>query len=154
MYRSTISYESLAESLADSIGSSVLFVALPYLAPAIDLESEPFEDPKSPVASDHDFVDPLFDSKPFIAAYPSSPPPSPAHSRPSHKRPRSSPSSSAGSPSKRCRESPAPASPTPVIHSVPIELLPPHKRFTASERIETINREVVTLIARLAAVET
>ncbi|GJX93220.1 hypothetical protein Tco_0347806 [Tanacetum coccineum] len=66
MYRSTISYESLAESLADSIGSSVLSVALPYLTPAIDLESEPFKDPESPVASDHDFVDPSFDSEPFI----------------------------------------------------------------------------------------
>ncbi|GKE59628.1 hypothetical protein Tco_1498813 [Tanacetum coccineum] len=222
MSRSTISYESLAESLADNIGSSVSSVALPYLAPAIDSESEPFEDPKSPVASDHDFVEPLFDSELFIdhvsptisaaldpddeplaqaapaiapestpvlsppiapyrpgktvqgprktvrpqpplppsilarvdnwiAAYPSSPPPSPAHSGPSRKRPRSSPSSSAGSPPKRCRESPAPASPT--LHSVPVELLPPRKRFTTSERIETLEREVVSLTARLAAVE-
>ncbi|GJS31193.1 hypothetical protein Tco_0491813 [Tanacetum coccineum] len=58
-----------------------------------------------------------------------------------------------GSPPKRCRESPAPASPAPALHSVPVELLPPRKRFTASERIKTLKREVVTLTARLVAVE-
>ncbi|GJT38446.1 hypothetical protein Tco_0938311 [Tanacetum coccineum] len=57
------------------------------------------------------------------------------------------------SPPKRCRESPAPASPAPALHSVPVELLPPRKRFTASERIKTLKREVVTLTARLVAVE-
>ncbi|GKB92012.1 hypothetical protein Tco_0964284 [Tanacetum coccineum] len=89
----------------------------------------------------------------WITTYPSSPPRSPAYSGPSRKRPRSLPSSSTGSPPKRWRESPTPASPTPTLHYVSAELLPPRKRFTALERIETLEREVVTLTARLAAVE-
>ncbi|GJZ78433.1 hypothetical protein Tco_0643270 [Tanacetum coccineum] len=88
-----------------------------------------------------------------ITAYPSSPPRSPAHSGPSRKRPLSLPSSSTGSPPKRCRESPTLASPAPTLHYLSAELLPPRKRFTALERIETLEREVVTLTARLAAVE-
>ncbi|GKE35586.1 hypothetical protein Tco_1454908 [Tanacetum coccineum] len=48
------------------MGSSVSSAALPYLAPAIDSKSEPFEDPESPVASDYDSVEPLFDSEPFV----------------------------------------------------------------------------------------
>nr|GEU45668.1 putative reverse transcriptase domain-containing protein [Tanacetum cinerariifolium] len=242
----------------NSIGSFVSSAALPYLAPTIDAVSKPFKDPKSPVASDHDSVEPLFDLEPFvdhasraisaatdpddeplgsldttgyyggsefskddpsednsvddlsgideslpaqaalavahesspvlsppiapyrpqktvqgprktvrpqpplplsilaradewIAVYPSSPPPSLAHSGPSHKRPRSSPSSFVGSPPKSCRESLAPASLAHALHFVPVELLTPPKMFTASERIKTLEKKVVALIARLAA---
>ncbi|GJV23725.1 hypothetical protein Tco_1376420 [Tanacetum coccineum] len=87
----------------------------------------------------------------WIAAYLSSPPPSPARSGPSRMRPQSSPSSSSGPPPKRCRVSLAPASPAPTLHYVPTELLPPRKRFIALERIETLKREVVSLTTRLAA---
>nr|GEY07190.1 hypothetical protein [Tanacetum cinerariifolium] len=66
MSRSTILNESLAESLANSMGSFVSSGTLPYLAPAISSESEPFEEPESPVASNHDFVEPSFDSELFI----------------------------------------------------------------------------------------
>ncbi|GKB35299.1 putative reverse transcriptase domain-containing protein [Tanacetum coccineum] len=89
----------------------------------------------------------------WIAKYPYLPLPSPAHSGPSYMRPRSSPSSSAGPPPKRCRVSPTPASQAPALHSVSIELLPPHKRFTTLERIKTLEREVKSLIARLAVAE-
>nr|GEY13913.1 hypothetical protein [Tanacetum cinerariifolium] len=67
----------------------------------------------------------------WIAAYPSSPSPSPARSGPSCKRPESSPSS-------LCRESPAPSL---VLHYVLVELLPPRKRVTALEMIEALERE-------------
>ncbi|GKF62124.1 hypothetical protein Tco_0182178 [Tanacetum coccineum] len=66
MSRSTISYESLAESLADSLESSVSSVVLPYAAPVMDSEPEPLEEPESPVASDHDFVEPSFNSELFV----------------------------------------------------------------------------------------
>ncbi|GJZ31320.1 hypothetical protein Tco_0576367 [Tanacetum coccineum] len=56
MSHSTISYESIAESM----GSSVPSAMVPYPAPAADLESEPFEDPASPVASDFNSVVPSF----------------------------------------------------------------------------------------------
>ncbi|GJV49327.1 hypothetical protein Tco_1439539 [Tanacetum coccineum] len=254
MSRSTISYESLAESLADSMGSFVSSVALPYFVPTIDSESEPFEEHELPVASDYDSVEPSLDSDPFvdhaspaisavsdpddeplgspntadyyrgsefseddpsedvstdaaldtdeppilplpafypqtspifpapvilpgkeppvrtpfrtfslrtrtiqtprksvrpqpplplpilarvdawIAAYPSSPPPLPAHLGPSH--PASPPAASA-----------------PVLPATPVKMLPPRKRFTTLERTETLEREVVTLTARLAAAE-
>nr|GEX42099.1 hypothetical protein [Tanacetum cinerariifolium] len=72
-------------------------------------------------------------------------------------KPRSSSPSSTRPPPKRCRVSPNPASPPaalalvlPIIH---VEMLPPHKRFTISERIETLKREVMTMITRLAATE-
>ncbi|GKA23991.1 hypothetical protein Tco_0710024 [Tanacetum coccineum] len=48
--------------------------------------------------------------------------------------------------SQEGRVSPAPASPAPALHSVPIELLPPRKSFTASKRIETLERERVEFI--------
>ncbi|GJX99734.1 hypothetical protein Tco_0356753 [Tanacetum coccineum] len=60
----------------------------------------------------------------WIAAYPSSPPPSPA----------------------RSGTSPA------FAPALPVKMLPPRKRFTASKRIETLKREVESLTARLAAV--
>ncbi|GJU93327.1 hypothetical protein Tco_1318083 [Tanacetum coccineum] len=66
MSRSTISYESLAQSVADSLGSSVSSAALPYVAPVVDSESDPFEDPKLPVASDADSVEPSVDSELFV----------------------------------------------------------------------------------------
>ncbi|GKD12461.1 putative reverse transcriptase domain-containing protein [Tanacetum coccineum] len=77
----------------------------------------------------------------WIVAYLSSPQLSSPRLGPSRRRPRSSPSSSLGPPPKRGRVSPAPASPAPALHSVPIELLPPRKSFTASKRIETLERE-------------
>ncbi|GJU54036.1 hypothetical protein Tco_1227750 [Tanacetum coccineum] len=77
----------------------------------------------------------------WIAAYPSSPPSSPARLGPSHNRPRSSPSSSSGPPPKRCGVSLTPALPAHALHYVPIELLPPQNRFIASERIEALERE-------------
>ncbi|GJS68610.1 hypothetical protein Tco_0683175 [Tanacetum coccineum] len=93
----------------------------------------------------------------WIARYPSSPPPSPAYSRPSHKRPRSSSPSSTRPPLTRCRVSPDPTSPPGasvlVLPAIPVKMLPPRKRFTASERIKTLEREVVTLTASLAAAE-
>ncbi|GKC23294.1 hypothetical protein Tco_1025444 [Tanacetum coccineum] len=59
-----------------------------------------------------------------------------------------------------------PVSPTPALPiagelaviasalpSVPIELLPPHKRFTTIERIETLEIEVKSLTARLTEAE-
>nr|GFB30957.1 hypothetical protein [Tanacetum cinerariifolium] len=61
----------------------------------------------------------------------------------------------------RCRVSPTPALHiaaelavmTHVLPSMPIELLPPCKRFTAMEMIQTLKREVVSLRVRLAAVK-
>nr|GEW83443.1 zf-CCHC domain-containing protein/DUF4219 domain-containing protein/UBN2 domain-containing protein [Tanacetum cinerariifolium] len=50
-------YESLDESLADSLGSSISSAALPYAVLVVDLE---FEDPESPIASDHDSIKPYF----------------------------------------------------------------------------------------------
>ncbi|GJV27991.1 hypothetical protein Tco_1384439 [Tanacetum coccineum] len=94
----------------------------------------------------------------WIAALPSSPPTSPAHSGPSCKRPRSSsPSSSARLPPKRCRVSPDPASSlaasTPILPIIPVEMLPSCTRFTTSERAETLEREVVSLTTRLDIAE-
>ncbi|GKG36022.1 hypothetical protein Tco_0443700, partial [Tanacetum coccineum] len=58
---------------------------------------------------------------------------------------------------KRCKVSPDPASPpaasAPVLPATPVKMLPPRKRFTTLERTETLEREVVTLTARLAAAE-
>ncbi|GJS64881.1 hypothetical protein Tco_0679445 [Tanacetum coccineum] len=59
---STISYESIAESMGSSIASAMV----PYPAPNDDSESEPFEDPASPVASDFDYAEPYFNSEPFL----------------------------------------------------------------------------------------
>ncbi|GJZ31834.1 hypothetical protein Tco_0576881 [Tanacetum coccineum] len=86
----------------------------------------------------------------------SSPLQSPARSRPSRKRSRPLPSPSR----KRCR-SPSPAALTlvelalaaPALPSIPIELLPPHKRFGTIKRIETAKREIESLQARLAVAE-
>nr|GFC40888.1 hypothetical protein [Tanacetum cinerariifolium] len=47
-------------------------------------------------------------------------------------------------PPKRCRVLHAPALPESALSSVPIELLPPRKRFTASERIENLEKEVTS----------
>ncbi|GKA88376.1 putative reverse transcriptase domain-containing protein [Tanacetum coccineum] len=96
--------------------------------------------------------------KNWIAALPSSPPTSPSHSGPSCKSPRSSsPSSSAGPPPKRCRVSPDPASSlaasTPILPIIHVEMLPSCERFTTSERVETLEREVVSLTTRLAIAE-
>ncbi|GKD20670.1 hypothetical protein Tco_1222373, partial [Tanacetum coccineum] len=90
---------------------------------------------------------------------------SPARSGPSYRRSRSSsPSNSPHSLSphhKRYRVSPTPALPiagelaviASALPSVPIELLPPHKRFTTIERIETLEIEVKSLTARLTEAE-
>ncbi|GJS05282.1 hypothetical protein Tco_0321790 [Tanacetum coccineum] len=48
------------------MGSSVSSDVLPYAAPVVDSEFEPFEDPESLVASDHDSVEPSFDSELFV----------------------------------------------------------------------------------------
>ncbi|GJW16312.1 hypothetical protein Tco_0020445 [Tanacetum coccineum] len=61
MSASTISFKSLAES----IGSFVTPAIVPYPALVVDLESEPFEDPVLPVASDSDPVELSYNSKPF-----------------------------------------------------------------------------------------
>ncbi|GJR35636.1 reverse transcriptase domain-containing protein [Tanacetum coccineum] len=183
MSGSTILYESLAESLADSLESSVSSVVLPYAAPVVDSEPEPLEEPESPLTADYygglEFSkdDPLEDDSTDIAsgascAYPiqdslprdmysldveevSS---TPTSSTTTYScTPRSSSPSSIGPPPKRCRVSPNPASPpaasAPVLPAIPVEMLPPRKRFIVSERIKTLKREVVTLTARLAAVE-
>ncbi|GJU55061.1 hypothetical protein Tco_1228775 [Tanacetum coccineum] len=50
MSRCTISYESLAKSMGSFVASAII----PYSAPVVDLESKPFKDPVSPVASDSD----------------------------------------------------------------------------------------------------
>ncbi|GJW74655.1 hypothetical protein Tco_0134025 [Tanacetum coccineum] len=63
-------------------------------------------------------------------------------------RPRSPSSSFAGPPPKRCRVSPALALPIHALLVVPIKLLPPHKRFTAIERVETLEREVKDAIQK------
>ncbi|GJR56515.1 hypothetical protein Tco_1407036 [Tanacetum coccineum] len=91
-------------------------------------------------------------SSPSLPPSPSSPLPSPSpsltHSGPPRKRSCPSPSSSAGPSQKRCR-SPLLAYPTPAelelapasSPSIPIELLPPRKRFGAIERIKTLKKE-------------
>nr|GEX46799.1 hypothetical protein [Tanacetum cinerariifolium] len=66
MSRSTISYESLAQSVADSLGSSVSSAVLPYTASVMDLEFDPFEDLESQVASDADSVEPSVASELFV----------------------------------------------------------------------------------------
>nr|GEV72126.1 hypothetical protein [Tanacetum cinerariifolium] len=66
MSHSTISYESLAQSVADSLGSSVSSAVLPYTASVMDLESDPFEDLESQVASDADSVEPSVASELFV----------------------------------------------------------------------------------------
>ncbi|GJT39636.1 reverse transcriptase domain-containing protein [Tanacetum coccineum] len=65
MFRSTISYESLAESLAERMGSSVASGIVPDHAPNVDSESEPMEALASPVVSDSDSVEPSLKSEPF-----------------------------------------------------------------------------------------
>nr|GEV87888.1 RNA-directed DNA polymerase, eukaryota [Tanacetum cinerariifolium] len=54
---------------------------------------------------------------------------------------------------KRCRVSPTPALLAHALPSVPVNLLPPHKRFSSMERIETLEREVDSLTTRLAEAE-
>ncbi|GJV93503.1 hypothetical protein Tco_1541316 [Tanacetum coccineum] len=78
----------------------------------------------------------------------SSPPPLPTHFGPSHKRSHPSPSPSIGPSRTRCRSpSPSPSAlaelalAAPALPSIPIDLLPPHKRFGAIERIEIAKRE-------------
>ncbi|GJT97251.1 hypothetical protein Tco_1092769 [Tanacetum coccineum] len=61
MSHSTISYESITESM----GSFVASAMVPYPASAAGSESEPFEDLTSSVVSDSDSVEPSFNSEPF-----------------------------------------------------------------------------------------
>nr|GEX57164.1 hypothetical protein [Tanacetum cinerariifolium]GEY54728.1 hypothetical protein [Tanacetum cinerariifolium] len=65
MSRSTISYESLAKSLAERIGSSVASGIVHDHAPDVDLETEPMEAPASPLVFDSDSVEPSLNSDPF-----------------------------------------------------------------------------------------
>ncbi|GJR99741.1 hypothetical protein Tco_0316250 [Tanacetum coccineum] len=70
------------------------------------------------------------------------------------------PSPSIGPSHRRCR-SPSPAPPAlvelvlaaPALPSIPIDLLPPGKRFGAIERIKTAVREIESLRDRLVASE-
>nr|GEZ23310.1 hypothetical protein [Tanacetum cinerariifolium]GEZ31827.1 hypothetical protein [Tanacetum cinerariifolium] len=62
MSRSTISYESLAESMGSSVASAIV----PDHAPNVDSESEPMEAPALPVVSDFDSFEPSLNSKPFL----------------------------------------------------------------------------------------
>ncbi|GKB35298.1 hypothetical protein Tco_0880240 [Tanacetum coccineum] len=64
MSRPTISYGSLAKSLVESIRSSTASAIAPYHAPTAS-DSEPFEAPASPIASDSDSIEPSFNSDPF-----------------------------------------------------------------------------------------
>ncbi|GJR69787.1 hypothetical protein Tco_0015852 [Tanacetum coccineum] len=74
-----------------------------------------------------------------VAAPPSpSPPPSPL-----------SPLSSSSPPLSPSRS----ALLAPALPTVPVDLIPPRKRFGAMERIETLKREVESLAARLVAAE-
>ncbi|GJY45983.1 hypothetical protein Tco_0435046 [Tanacetum coccineum] len=142
--------------------------ALPVVTADSELEAELLGSPAT-----FDYYDGL-EAHRIVTAPPSpSPPPSPlsplpssslllspAHFRPFRKRSRPSPSSSAGPSRKRCR-SPSPAALTsaelalvaPALPSIPIDLLPPHKRFDAIERIKTAEREIESLRARLATTE-
>ncbi|GKE06060.1 hypothetical protein Tco_1398078 [Tanacetum coccineum] len=72
---------------------------------------------------------------------------------PSRKRSRPSSSSSAGPPHKRCRVSPTPTLLAPTLPFIPMELPPPRKRFCVVERMEAAEREIESLIARLAVAE-
>nr|GEX45511.1 hypothetical protein [Tanacetum cinerariifolium] len=93
---------------------------------AIDSDSEPFEEPKSPIASNHDSVELSFDSESFLdhaSLY----------------------IFAASNPDDELLAS------APTLPAFPFEMLPPRKRFTALERIGTIERDVESLIARLAA---
>ncbi|GJU28374.1 putative reverse transcriptase domain-containing protein [Tanacetum coccineum] len=90
----------------------------------------------------------------------SSPPPSSDCFGPSRKRSHPSPSPYIGPSRRRCR-SPSQVAPAlaelalaaPALPSIPIDLLPPRKRFGAIERIETAEREIESLRARLVASE-
>ncbi|GJS40945.1 putative reverse transcriptase domain-containing protein [Tanacetum coccineum] len=170
-------------------------------------ESEPFKEPESPVTSDHDSIEPSFDSEPFIdhaslaisaASNPNDEPlgspdtagyyggsefsednpsedgytdaASNTDEQPIPPLPTFYPQTSPIFPalvippgqeppvrtlitSQEYKELLAPASPAPSLHFVSVELLPPCKRFTTSERIETLEREVVSLTTRFAAAE-
>nr|GEW31464.1 retrovirus-related Pol polyprotein from transposon TNT 1-94 [Tanacetum cinerariifolium] len=96
--------------------------ALPYLAPAIDSDSEPFEEPESPIASDHDSVELSFDSESFLdhaSLY----------------------IFAASNPDDE------PLASAPTLPAFPFEMLPPRKRFTASERIGTLERGTYNQVA-------
>ncbi|GKA93330.1 hypothetical protein Tco_0815316 [Tanacetum coccineum] len=142
------------ESLLAQAAPAIAFESPPVLSPPI----APYR-PRKIVQGPRKTVQPQTPLPPsilvriddWIAAYLSSPPPSPARSGPSRMRPRSSPLSSSGPPPKRSRVSLAPALPSSALHYVPTKLLPPRKRFTALERIETLEREVESLTTRLAA---
>ncbi|GJZ81700.1 hypothetical protein Tco_0646694 [Tanacetum coccineum] len=71
------------------------------------------------------------------------------------------PTDASSGPSRRIHRSPLLAAPTLTelalaalaLPSIPIDLLPPRKRFGAIERIETAKREIESLRARLAGAE-
>ncbi|GJS64883.1 hypothetical protein Tco_0679447 [Tanacetum coccineum] len=170
---STISYESIAESMGSSIASAMV----PYPAPNDDSESEPFEDPASPgLLSDYFDILSYFNSvdrlgrgvSPTVSVA-SDPDDEPLGSPDTtdYYGGRSRSSSPLNSPHslsphhKRCRVSPTPSLPTagelaviePALPSMPIKLLPPRKRFTTIERIKTLEIEVKSLTARLIEAE-
>ncbi|GJZ60420.1 hypothetical protein Tco_0616236 [Tanacetum coccineum] len=169
MSRSTISYESLAESLAKKSepfkGHELLVASDPNsVEPSFDLE--PFLDHASPAvfaALDPD-DEPIEDGSIDVASStnePSIPPLPTFYPQTSHilvapvillgHEPPVRP------PPKRCRVSPDPASSlaasTPILPIIPVEMLPSCERFTTSERVETLEREVVSLTTRLAVAE-
>nr|GEY07840.1 hypothetical protein [Tanacetum cinerariifolium] len=61
MSRSTISFESLDESIESFIAHAIV----PHPAPVVDSDSEPFEDPASPVVSDSNSFVASLNSEPF-----------------------------------------------------------------------------------------
>ncbi|GJT58556.1 hypothetical protein Tco_1002089 [Tanacetum coccineum] len=160
MSRSTISYESLAESMGSFVASAIV----PDHASNVDSESEPMEAPASPVVSDSDSFEPSLNSESFSR---SDTPVGSAASDPDDE-PLGSPDTAeyfggfefskddpsedgsidalSGPPPKGCRVSPAHA-----LHSMPTKLLSPRKRFIASKRVEALEREVDSLTARLVA---
>ncbi|GJS59769.1 hypothetical protein Tco_0654553 [Tanacetum coccineum] len=135
-------------------------------------QSVPVSDPQSPpalsapIAPYRDRVTATTPPSPSPVPSPLSPlsssssPPSPARSEPSCKRSRPSPSPSAG-PSRKRRRSPSPAALTsaelalaaPALPAIRIDLLPPRKRFGAIKMIETADKEIELLSARLVAAE-
>ncbi|GKA19676.1 putative reverse transcriptase domain-containing protein [Tanacetum coccineum] len=133
MSRFTISSESLVES----IGSSALPArdrVSPVASAASDLDDEPHD---SPATSDY-FEGSEADSDPeeFLRRTP-------------QKATLLMLLLPATLPHKRCRVSPTPALPALALPSIPIELLPPRKRFGTIETIKTAERDIESLRARL-----